>query len=158
MFWKRFLWALVVGVVVVGLLVAGGYAAYSAGWSHGNAASQLAAPEEGGAVTPYAPFGFARPGARYGFAHPGALYGFAPFAFILGALFRVGLLVLLIALIGRLLFFRHWRMAGYPPQGPWTRHGHPHHGPMPPWCEEPSDKSKVAEPPADGGPAGAAKD
>ena len=136
---KWLVWRALAALIVVGLLVVGGLAVHYVGWSEGYAAGQLAAEGEEGAPAPYGP---------YGFRWPGRPFGFTPFLFG-GALFRIVLLVVLLVVIGKLLRFVAWAIAGGPPMGgPWARHWHrPHghwaHGPMPPWfhgwqgwCEE----------------------
>lgn len=113
-------------LVVIGLLIGGGWAIHRIGWTEGYAVGMGAAAGEVTAV-PYAPTGFS----------------------YLGLFLTAGLAFLvLMALVGKLLgllAFRTvagpWMMAHRPPRGPmgpngerWASywHKHPHH--MPPWC------------------------
>jgi len=138
-FWVRAL----VTLVVVGLLVVGGFAAYRAGWSQGYAAGQLGAEGEEGTTVPW------------GFGYPGRPFGFAPRPFGAGPLVAVVLALLFFAVIGKLLRFVVWgpawrfgmagprfrRIAGYHRAAHWQRM----HGPMPPWCwgwEEPHEEEE----------------
>ncbi len=127
-FWVRAL----VMLVVVGLLVVGGFAVYRTGWSQGYAAGQLGAEGEEGTTMPW------------GFGYPGRPFGFAPRPFGAGPLVAVVLALLFFAVIGKLLRFVVWGpawrfgMAG-PRPGHWRRfhqrwpHGPVPHGPVPPW-------------------------
>jgi len=118
------------GLIVIGLLIVGGWAIYRTGWSQG----YLAAGSEAGAIAPYAP---------YGFGYPGGPFGARLF-------FTVGLFILLLVVIGKCFRFWAWRtaggpwmMAGGPMDRHWARHWHRPHGPVPPWCwgwEKPSDE------------------
>lgn len=122
----RFLVVPLVMVIVVGLLVAGGWAIHRIGWTEGYAMATRTATGEVGAV-PYAPSGLSYV----------ALFLTAGLAFLL-----------LMSFTGKLLglwAFRTvagpWMMAGGPWKAPpgrnaerWARrwHRHPHH--MHPWC------------------------
>jgi hypothetical protein len=125
----------------VGLLIAGGVAIYYLGWSQGYGTGQLPAEGEGVAPWPYLPHG------------PG--YMARPFAFAMctGLIFKLGLLLLLFCIIGKIFRCFAWGMVGGPWMmmgGPrsrrWARHWrryHPH-GPMPPWWwgdEKPSEET-----------------
>lgn len=146
-FWMRAL----VMLVIVGLLAVGGVALYRAGWSQGYVASPLVV--EGEEAEMPAP----------GLGYPGwHLSG--PFMF--GAVFlKIGLLLLFLAVIGRMLRFVLWgpawrfgmagprfrHIAGYHHAAHWQRmHGH-----KPPWCwgwEEPhEEQTEGVEPEADTG-------
>ncbi len=135
-------------LIVIGLLIIGGFVIHRIGWSQGYVAGQLAAGSEEGAAAPYAP---------YGFGYPGRYFVFAPFPFGGGLFLAVGLIILLLIGIGRFFRFRAWRMAGGPQGQYWTGRWHRHHGPMPPWCwgwEKPSEEStEKPEPDAETGAA-----
>jgi hypothetical protein len=138
MFNRRFFVAPLIGLIIIGLLILGGYALYNTGWSQGYTLGQLAAGHEGQAVAPYMPFGFGFP----------------------GPLLTILLLLLLFVVISKLFHLLiwtmiggRWMMAGGPwhmADGPQGRHWHRHHGPMPPWWqdwEKPSEEqSGEAEP------------
>ena len=145
-----------VTLVVVGLLIAGGFVIHRLGWSQGYRMGELTAGGEESAAPPYAPFGFGRP----------------------GLLLTAGLLLLLLIVIGKFFRFWAWKMACGPwmmAGGPWImgngpkgkhwaaprawhwHRAHPH-GPMPPWCwgwEEPSSEEDTGgvEPSAETGNA-----
>jgi hypothetical protein len=129
-------------LVVIGLLIIGGFAIHRIGWSQGYVAGQLAAGGEEGAAAPYAP---------YSFGHPGRYFGFAPFPFGAGLFLTVGLLILLLIGIGRIFRFWAWRMTG----GPQGQYWHRPHGPMPRWCwgwEKPfEERTERTEPEAETG-------
>lgn len=126
-------------LILIGLLVAGGFAVYHLGRSNGYAAGLLAAEGEGVVAQPY------------GWPH-GPGYYTRPALF--GGVLALVLILVLIAVVGKLISFVIWR----PPwrfamAGPWHRHWrhaqrrymrwHRMHGPMPPWCwdwDEPSDE------------------
>ena len=143
----RFLVGPLVALIFIGLLIVGGFAVHRLGWSDGYRMGQLAAGGEGGAVTPYAPYGF---GAS-------------------GLLLSIGVIFLLLIVIGKFFRFWAWKMAGgawMAPSGPkgkyWAKHWHrahrrAAHGPVPPWCwewEEPSEEEAAkAEPDAEAGDA-----
>jgi len=145
-------------LVIIGLLAVGGVALYRAGWSQGYVASPLVV--EGEEAEMPAP-GFGYPGWHLGMPVP---YRAAPFLFGAG-LFRIGLLVLFLAVIAKMLRFVLWgpawrfgmagprfrRIAGYHRAAHWQRM----HGPVPPWCwgwEEPhEEQTEGVEPEADTG-------
>lgn len=120
-----FVWRAVAMVVLIGLLVAGGFAIHRLGWSQGYAAAELAAAGEEAPTPPLAPPGW-RP---VGFAY-------WPLGGLLVALL-VGLVLL--AFVGKLLRLVLWgSMTGLAAGGParaglWRHHWHPMHGPVPPW-------------------------
>jgi hypothetical protein len=138
-------------LVLVGLLVVGGFALYHAGLSQGYAVSAPAAGSEDVATLPYLPGGFGHPGWHH---HP---FG------VVGALFRIGLLILFFAIVAKLVRFviwgPRWRFGMMGPwakpwhRGHWRRatRWHRTHGHMPPWCwdwdedEEAGDKPETEE-------------
>jgi hypothetical protein len=131
MFWKRTIWWILLGVVVLALLGIGGVAIYRAGYTHG-AMADFTLPE--GSELPAFPYG--RTPFAYG-RHIGpraGLFGFFPLLFCFGGLF------LLMLAFGscRRMFYRK-----YAGKGHWKHHGpHPywHGGPWeagkPPWAED----------------------
>ena len=131
---KNRIWARVLAAVVaIGLLVAGGVLVYRAGWSQGYVTS-LPVVEGEEAEAPA--FGFGHPGWRFA----SVPYRAAPFMFGAGFL-KIGLLVLFLAVLGRMFRFVLWGTAGQfrHPAARWHRM----HGPVPPWCwgwEEPSEE------------------
>ena len=122
----RFLVVSLAALIIIGLLILGGLAIHSVGWSQGYKVGQLAAGSEEGAAVSYGPYGF----------------GYS------GLFLTIGLLLLLLIVVGKFFRFWAWKMA----RGPWmmahglkgerwVRHWRRPHGPMPPWCwgwEEPS--------------------
>jgi hypothetical protein len=132
----RFVAIPVVTLIIVGLLIVGGWAVHRIGWSQGYAMGQLAVAGETAAPVPYA-----QPDLGY-----------------VGLFVIVGLaLLLLLAVIGKVMRVWAWTMVGGPrmmaagPSGQhWVRHWRRHHPPMPPWwwCgeETPEDAPKTAEP------------
>jgi hypothetical protein len=125
--WFRFLLSALAALVVVGLVIGGGFAIHRISWSQGYRMGQLAAGGEEGAVAPY---GLGRP----------------------GLLLTAGVLLLVLLVIGKFFRFWAWKMAWGPwmmAGGPWAMarrppgrrwtahraaHWHRPHGPMPPWC------------------------
>jgi hypothetical protein len=126
-------------VVLIGLLVAGGFAIHRLGWSQGYAAAEIAAQGEEIPTPPLAPPGW-RP---VGFGRGGLML----MTLLLGLLF--------FAFVGKLLRVLMWgAMAG--PAMRWHAMGgswrHPRHwmdGPPPPWhgpwCGYPGEKSQEGE-------------
>ena len=128
--WFPFLLRALAALIVVGLVIGGGFAIHRISWSQGYRMGQLAAGGEEGAFAPFAPYGLGRP----------------------GLLLTAGVILLVLIVVGK--FFRFWarHMAWGPwmmAHGPWAmargsrrrrwaahRAGHWHrpHGPMPPWC------------------------
>jgi hypothetical protein len=134
----RFLVVSLAALIIIGLLLLGGLAIHSIGWSQGYKVGQLAAGGEEGATVPYGPYGF----------------GYS------GLFLTIGLLLLLLIVVGKFFRFWAWKMAW----GPWmmahglkgqrwarhrAKHWHRPYGPMPSWCwgwEEPSEEeAKKAE-------------
>jgi hypothetical protein len=118
--WFPFLLRALAALIVVGLVIGGGFAIHRISWSQGYRMGQLAAGGEEGALAPYGP---GRP----------------------GLLLTAGVILLVLLLIGK--FFRFW--AWHVAWGPWmmargprgrtwaahrAAHWHRPHGPMPPWC------------------------
>lgn len=151
-----FVWRALVALIIIGLLVRGGWAIYRTGWSQGYMTGQLAAADDGSAARSYPPYAFGYP------AWP-VLAG-------LGLLGLFGLLVLPLLAIGKMISLHARGMAGGPPGSPWAkktadwsppwiRHWHRDHGRRPPWCwdwEEPADEqTKETGPDAQTNEAGA---
>jgi hypothetical protein len=130
-----FVWRAVAAVVLVALLVAGGFAVHRLGWSQGYAAAELAGQGEE---------------ASRLFLPP---QGWHPVGFVRGGLFISLLLGLLFfALIGKLLRIILWGAMAGPAMcraavgGSWRHPRHGMHGPVPPWygpChEQPDERSQ----------------
>jgi hypothetical protein len=129
-------------LVLIGLLVAGGFAVYYISWNQGYAAGQLVAEGKEATIPPYLPN---HPG--YPMWHARSVYH--PFG-VIGVLLGIGLCILFFAVVFKLIRFVIWgsvfrrAMAGpwarswRGPRGPraYRRHARWHrvHGPMPPWC------------------------
>jgi len=136
MFRKWFWVKALATLVVIGLLVAGGFTLSRVSWWQGYRMSQLAMGSEEDTAVPDLPFG-------YGFGHRRLHGRFPLFLFGVGLLFKVGLFLLLLAVIGKFFRFWAWKMAYGPASKRWPKHWHGHHGPMHPWCwgwEKPSDE------------------
>ena len=143
----RFPFAPLAILIIIGLLMLGGFAIYRISWLEGYKTGQLVtAGIAGGTVMPYAPY---RPGCG-------------------GVLLTLGVAFLLILVAGKFFRFWAWKSAwgpgmksGGPESERWVRRWHRHgpHGPMPPWCwdwEEPSEeKTEEPQPDADAGDPGA---
>jgi hypothetical protein len=139
---KWFLVKALVSLILIGLLIGGGFAIHYLSWSQGYAAGQLAAEGEEVATPPYLPGGFGHPGWHY---HP---FG------VLGLLFKIVLFFLFIAIVAKLIRFVIWgSVSRHAMARPWYRYWrrahrryvrwHRMHGPMPPWCwdwDEPDDE------------------
>ena len=134
-----FVWRAVATVVLLGLLVAGGFAVHRLGWSQGYAAAELA---DRGEEMPTPPL--ARPGWRpVGFARGGLLLT----SLLLGFLF--------LAFVGKLLRVITWgamagpAMAWHGTGRTWRHPWHCMHGPVPPWCGpmhgQPNERSQRAD-------------
>lgn len=129
--WVWFLVKALVALILVGLLVAGGFAIHYVSWSQGYAMGQRAAEgEEVAEPPPYLYHGF-RPSRHLGLVRPlMCAGGFLLLLCIFGGLFR--------ALAWRKMWAcgpwamhhrgAHWRRAAHR-----AKHWR-HHGPMPPWC------------------------
>jgi hypothetical protein len=122
-------------LIVVALLILGGFAIHHISWSQGYRMGQLATGGEGVAVVPYAPYGFGRS----------------------GLFVTIGLIFLLLIVMGKVFRFWAWKTVGGPwvmAHGPWmmaggakdadwARRWHRFHGPVPPWWwgwEKPSEE------------------
>jgi hypothetical protein len=145
----RFLAVPVVTLIVIGLLLVGGWAIHRIGWSQGYATGQLATGGQEAAIGPYAPYGLG----------------------YLGLFLMVGLvLLLLLVVIGKLFRFWAWTMVagpwmmaggpwkitGKPNEERWAKHWHRRHRPMHPcWWgwEKTSEEKDEAEPDAQTGAA-----
>jgi hypothetical protein len=118
-----FVWRVVAAVVLIGVLVAGGFAVHRLGWSQGYAAAELAAQGEEVPTPPLAPPGW-RP---VGFGRGGLML----MTLLLGFLF--------FALVGKLLRVLAWGAMAGPAMGwhhvggSWRHPGHCMHGHVPPW-------------------------
>jgi len=113
-------------LIIIGLLIMGGFSIHRISWMDGYKTGQLVARGADGAVMPYPPY---QSGCG-------------------GPLLTLGVIFLLFLVVGKFFRFWAWKMA----RGPWmmahglkgerwARHWHRPHGPMPPWCwgwEEPS--------------------
>ena len=95
---SRFVWMTIVGVLLLGLLVAGGFVVHRLGWSQGFAASAAEAEGADVPVPPMAPSGWRPLGFR--------LDGVLLLAVVLG--------FLLIAMTGKLLRLFVWGLMGAP--------------------------------------------
>jgi hypothetical protein len=134
-----FLARAVATLILIGLLVGGGFALYYAGVFRGYAVSELAAEGEEVARPAFLPGGF----LPFGYHH------YRPFG-VIGMLFRIVLFFVFIGIIAKLIRFVVWgsvfRHAWYGPWGkPWHGHRawrtyrrharfHRYGPPMPPWC------------------------
>jgi hypothetical protein len=136
----RFFLAPLALLIIVGLLILGGFAIHRTGWAQGYRMGQMAAGITDGAVVPYVPYG---PGSG-------------------GLLITLVVFLLLLLVAGKFFRFWAWRMAW----GPWMGrhsskdwHWHRGHGPMPPWYqywEEPrKERAEESEPSADASAPGA---
>lgn len=121
-------------LVLIGLLVGGGFLLYRAGWSQGYlaaSAAKLATPGNNGTVVPWAP-GYLGYGPAF---NPGLFF---PFGF-----FFTGLLIFFAGFFLLRLIFLPFRMAAWGAH----RHGGWHEGweghPTPPWMRErPAEQGK----------------
>lgn len=159
---KKGLWFVaraVAMLVLVGLVVAGGFAIHYISWSQGYSAGQLSGEGEEVATPPYFPGG-----PEYFMWHSPAMHH--PFN-IVGTLFKIGLFILFFVIVFKLIRFVIWgSVFRHAMAGPWGRHWygrpgrrayrrharwHHMHGPMPPWCwdwdeeDEETDKEPEAE-------------
>jgi hypothetical protein len=142
---KKGLWFLaraVAMLILIGLIVAGGFAVHYISWSRGYAAGQQTAEGEKAATPPYFP-----DDSGYLMRHARSVH--RPFG-VMGALFRIGLCILAFAIVFKLIRFVIWgSVFRHAMAGPWAKswcgpHGwrahrrharwHRMHGPMPPWC------------------------
>jgi hypothetical protein len=113
-------------LILIGLLVASGYAVYQAGFAQG-AVAQLPPGDAVGRVAPY----------------PYPHYGFYPF-FGFGLFFKIAIFFFLFFFVSRLLMFGAWALMGGP-RGKYWRRGWGHH---PGWHWH-DDEGKEEDPEAD---------
>jgi hypothetical protein len=126
MFGFRIFWRIILALILVGLLAAGGVALYRTGWTQGYQTAALSVGAGTGEAQPQAPVIPAYP-LYPGWGHYGPFYGFSPFT----PLLWLGFFVLIFFLIGGL--FRPW---GWRRWGGGHVHGGWGHGPMPPWAKD----------------------
>ena len=146
MFRRRYLWVPVVGLILIGLLVAGGFAVHQMAWSRGYAMGQAAGVEEGEALVRPSPFGW---------GHPGRYYGYSPLGSGFGIVVKLFLVILAIGFLFKLFGFAMWMLMGprvrrYHIGRRRPRGWHPHHR-FPPhwywdWEEADEDETHDAEP------------
>ncbi len=114
MYRKRF-WAVpLAALLIIALVVIGGFAIHRAAWSQGYTMGRLAAGVEEGAPMPYGLHRFGYPSRPFGLGS----FFCAPALFVLGGLMLVGM-------FARFFHFRAW-----------ARHWDRHPGHVPPWCWE----------------------
>lgn len=143
MFRNGFVFRLIGVLLLIGLMIGGGFMAYRAGIAQGIAqapevASAISQAAENGQVAPIIPpvYGYGYGGGSYPYHH----FGFFPiggiFASILFLSFFLGLM--------RMIFFRPWRM-GWGHHGPWEHgpYGHPWGGP--PWMRPQGEEGEKKE-------------
>jgi hypothetical protein len=147
-------------LILIGLVVAGGFAIHYISWSQGYSAGQLTSEGEEVATPPYFPGD-----SGHFMWHARSVH--RPFG-VIGALFRIGLCILFFAIVFKLIRFVVWgSVFRHAMAGPWAKpwcgpHGrraygrharwHKMHGPpMPPWCwdwdegDEEADEKPDAE-------------
>ena len=159
---KKGLWFVaraVAMLLLIGLVVAGGFTIHYISWSQGYTAGQLTAEGEEAATPPYLP-------DESGYLTWHARSVHHPFS-VVGTLLKIGLCILFFVIVFKLIRFVIWgSMFRRAMAGPWVRHWHGHpgrrayrryarwhrmHGPMPPWCwdwdeeDEETDKELDAE-------------
>ena len=146
---RGFLWRTLAMLVLVGLVIAGGFAVHYLAWSRGYAAGQLAEGGEEVEMPPYLPHGF----GYYG--RP------ASFMFGAGMLFKCLLGLIFFAVVCKLIRFVVWGAAFGPAMcGPWPKHLHRGHWrrarrwrrrhwmhgpPLPPWFWDWDEDEEDAE-------------
>ncbi len=127
-------------VLVILALVAGGYALFRLGFAQGFSSGSIA---EGDGSALAFPEGF-RPGYGYHYGHPLGFFGFGR---LIGLFFFIGLLMLFIGGIRRMFWCRPWRYAGGPDSEAWKKwyqhHPAAHKWGPPPW--ENDEKSAEAD-------------
>ena len=131
---KGFWWRALAALILVGLVVGGGFAVHYLAWSRGYAAGQAVEGSEAVVTPPYLPHGF----GYYG--RP------ASFMFGAGMLFKCLLGLIFFVVVFKLIRFIVWGAVFHPMMhGPWPRHFHRANwrrferwhrmrGPAPPWC------------------------
>jgi hypothetical protein len=140
MFRRRFFPGILGTLLILTLLVVGGFAIHRAGVAQGYTLGLQASAAEAGEAVPL-------PVAPY--SYPGYGYGFRPFFGGFGFLLMLGLGFLFFAFIARFFFFgwawRRW--AGGPHGGaPWAKHWKHHHGRVPPWHDDWDEEETPDEP------------
>jgi hypothetical protein len=155
---KKGLWFLaraVAMLILIGLVVAGGFAIHYLSWSRGYAAGQLTGEGEEVATPPYLPD---EPG--YFLWHARSAH--RPFS-VIGTLFKIGLCILFFVIVFKLIRFVIWgSVFHHAMAGPWAkswwdprwrrtfwRHARWHrvHGPVPPWCWDWNEDEEADEEP-----------
>jgi hypothetical protein len=133
-----FVWPALAAVVLLGLLVGGGFAIHRLGWSQGYAAAELTAQGEEAPTPPLAPPGWRPVGFARGGLLVSLLLGILFFAFV-GKLLRV---IMLGAMAGP-------AMCRPAMDGSWRHPRHWMHGPMPPgygpWYGQPGERSQESD-------------
>ena len=130
MFRGRFFVSTLFSILLIGLLVAGGYALIRLGWSQGYAMGLQAAQGEALPSAPFVPY------PRYGLG-----FGFLPFLCGFGLLLFFGLFLMRFFWFGRAC--RAWHKAGWPQGEDWPKPWG--HGRMPPWYQ-PSKEMPEGQP------------
>jgi len=149
MFRKKSIFGALMTLLVVVVLVTGGFALFRVGFAQGYSTG-ITAEGDGSAIA--FPDGFQR-----GFG-PNIGYPMGVFVFgrLIGMFFFVGLLIMLIGGIKRMFWYRHWKTAGGPGSEVWKDwHYHPgayKWGP-PPWAKDENISNKSDEPDETSGPA-----
>ena len=144
MFRKKSVFGVLMAVLVILALIAGGFALYRLGFAQGYSSGIFAEGDGSGLPLPE---GYHR-GLGYHYGYP---MGFFVFGRLIGLFFFNGLLFLLIGGIRRMFWCRPWRYAGGPDSQKWKewyRHNPAAHkwGP-PPWAgdENPTDLDKESD-------------
>ncbi len=143
MFCKKPVFSVLMTILVIIALIAGGFALFRVGFAQGYTSS-LAADGDGSALI--FPGDFQR-GFPSHFSHP---MGFFIFGRLIGMFFFVGLLILLIGGIKRMFWFRHWKSASGPGSETWKdwhHHAAAHHWGPPPWVQggKPDDNADESD-------------
>jgi len=153
---KKGLWFLaraVAMLILIGLVVAGGFAIHSLSWSRGYTAGQLAAEGEEVATPPYLP-----DESGYLLWHARSVH--RPFG-VVGTLLKIGLCILFFIIVFKLIRFVIWgSVFRHAMAGPWAKHWHGHpgwraywrrapwhrvHGPVPPWWWDWDEEDQEAD-------------
>ena len=112
-FWRI---GLVLLIVIVAVAAIGGGIQRKA-WMQGYMMGQLSSGGEGQTVAPLMAYGY-----------PSGGHSFLP------VLLGVGLVVGLMFMAGKVMFFHSWKKAGGRPPEEWRKFWERHHDHMPPWC------------------------
>lgn len=138
---KGFVFRLIGVLLLIGLVIGGGFMAYRAGVSQGivqapAVATAISKAAENGTGAPVPPMY----GYGYGYGNPyrlwGPHFGFLPFSLCGSILF----LFLFFGLL-KMIFFRPWRM-GWVHHGPWEHRPHDHPWGGPPWMRREHEKNE----------------